>query len=278
MLFMRKILYFCIFILSNCIPCYADVIDLLMVYDNSSLSWLKNNGGMSSYSFEAVNRLNQAFRNSGIDVEFRCVKYLSIDYDYAGSLSGTLMALDDGEGVFQRVHEERDANGADLVAMFVDTGSAYGTTGNSYLLTNWNGRPDIGFSVCSVRAVAISDTLVHEIGHNLGADHSKFQTIHPGPNEYLDNEYSAGWYFSGSSSGRNYHTIMAYNFDGYGNSYTPCGLFSSPVILYDSAYAGNYADGDNSRLIKKTQSVVSQYRKPKVFANISHIKLLILDK
>lgn len=254
----------------------ADVIDMLIVYDNSASEWVDANGGMTAFSYEAVNRLSQAARNSGLDLEFRCVKFMSMDYDYASSMSGTLISLSNGDGVFQGVHDARDAHGADLVAMLVDTGSAYGNTGTGFQLTSWNGYADIGFSVCSIRAVAVSDTLAHEIGHNLGADHSKFQRDDPGPNEFLDNKYSAGWYFTGQEGGEAYHTIMAYNFDGFGNSYSPTGLFSTPLVDFSGTMAGNAADGDNCRLIMQTKSIVANYRPTKMNVVIPPIHLLLV--
>lgn len=254
----------------------AEVIDMLIVYDNSATEWVGANGGMTAFSYEAVNRLSQAARNSGLDLEFRCVKFMSVDYDYASSMSGALVSLRDGDGVFQSVHEARDAYGADLVAMLVDTGSAYGNTGTGFLLTTWNGCAEIGFSVCSIRSMSVSDSFTHEVGHNLGADHSKYQAADYGPNQYLDNEYSAGWYFTGQEDGCPYHTIMAYNYDGFGNIYSPTGLFSSPLVDFKGTTAGDAADGDNCRLIRLTQSIVANYRVTKKNICIPSIHLLLL--
>ena len=255
---------------------YADVIDMLIVYDNSAREWVDANGGMTAFSFEAVNKMNQSARNSGLDLQFRCVKYMHVDYDYGGVMYDTLRAARNGDGAFASVHEARDANGAALVALLVDTGSAYGTTGTGYLLTYWDGYADVGYSLCAIRAVAISDTMTHEVGHNLGADHSKYQTASPGPNEYLDDEYSAGWYFTGQDDGVLYHTVMAYNNDGHGNSYSPTGLFSSPLLGYKSTAAGDAADGDNCRLIMQTKSVVANYRATKMNIVIPPIHLLLV--
>jgi hypothetical protein len=128
------------------------------------------------------------------------------------------------------------------------------------LLTSYAGIPDYAFTSNAIRSVAISHTLTHEVGHNLGADHSKYQhpDLSPGPNEYLDNQYSAGWYFTGGA--KEYHTIMAYNNDGYGNTYYPAPLFSTPLVSYEGGVAGDAQDGDNARLLRYTMDTVASYK------------------
>ncbi len=185
-----------------------------------------------------------------------------VSYTYSGNLGTDLTNLQTGAGNLSVVDGWRDTYGADLVAMLVDTGSAYGTVGIGYLLTTYSGSPAYGFTVSAIRSVDISHTLTHEIGHNLGAHHSKFQTPSPGPNSAL-NSYSAGWYFTGTNATK-YHTIMAYNSDGYGNMYTEAPLFSTPLLSYQGTVAGHAVDGDNSRTIRQTMDAVAAYRPPAI--------------
>ena len=67
------------------------------------------------------------------------------------------------------------------------------------------------------------------------------------------------WYFTGSN-GRQYHTIMAYPYDGYGNNYRDAPLFSTPLRSYQGTVAGHAVHGDNARTINETKGVVSKYR------------------
>lgn len=236
----------------------ATVIDIMIVYDTTASSWVASNGGMDAFAQDAVTRMNQASENTGLDLRFRLVHAMSVGYTTT-SLNADLTALQSGSGALSEVAGARDHYGADIVAMLIDTGSASGFTGLGYLLASWSGHASYAHTVNSIRAVAVGSTLTHEVGHNLGADHAKDQSSGPGPNMYLDNQYSAGWYFRGAN-GIDYHTIMAYNYDGYGGYYDPAPLFSTPLKDYQGVPAGDPAHADNRRLLEQTKDVVAAYR------------------
>ncbi|MBK1723512.1 DUF4214 domain-containing protein [Thiocystis violacea] len=256
---------FCLLLLSLCGArgALAATIDVMLVYDTTATDWVSSNGGMTAFSEDVINRMNQAMQNSGAAINFRLVHAMSINYTTQSSLStpltADLSALQSGAGVFASVAAARDAYGADLVAMLIDHGYAWGYVGQGYLLTNWSGHAAYAHTVSAIRSVAISNTLTHEVGHNLGAHHSKHQATYPGPNDYLDGQYSAGWYFTGGD-GQDYHTIMAYNDDGFGNHYEEAPLFSTPLKSYQGTTAGSASDGDNVRLLAQTGAVVATYR------------------
>ncbi len=248
-----------IFFLPYFVPfLYGATIDVMIVYDTSAKTWVSSHGGMTAFAEDAVARMNQATANSNLSLTFRLVYTGDVSYTHSGNLSTDLNNLQTGTGNLSAVHKKRDSYGADVVAMMVDTGSAYGTVGVGYLLTSYSGQPKYAYSTEAIRAVNISHTLTHEVGHNLGCHHSKYQKDSPGPNTYLNN-YSAGWYFTGTN-GAKYHTIMAYNNDGYGNTYSEAPLFSTPLISYQSSPAGDTQDGDNTRNIRGTMDTVAAYR------------------
>ena len=242
----------------------AVIVDVMIVYDTTATTWVASNGGMAAFSQDAVSRMNQALQNSGLDDDsFRLVHSMSVNYTTTSNgttgLSPDLYPLQSGSGVFEPVHTARDYYGADLVAMMVDTGSAYGYVGVGYTLWQWSGTPDYGFTVNAIRSVEFSHTMTHEVGHNLGAHHAKNQASSPGPNNNLDGQYSAGWYFTGTN-GVKYHTIMAYNSDGFGGYYQSAPLFSTPLITHQQTPAGDANDGDNRRLISETIGTIADYK------------------
>ena len=234
-------------------------IDVMMVFDTTAAAWAQGNGGITNFANSAVSRMSTALANSGIGCTMRLAGIYCPPYTYGGEgLSTALTALRNGTGSLSGVATQRNACGADVVSMMVDTGSAYGTTGIGYM----NGTPakhvgaSYAFSVCSVQSVNSSHTMSHEIGHNIGCDHSKYQQSSPAPS----GTYAAGWYFTGSN-GTHYHTIMAYNSDGVNNwTYQPCGLYSSPLVTYQGTAAGHAADGDNARCITENMAAVAAYR------------------
>jgi hypothetical protein len=241
----------------------AENIDVLLVYDTTAQTWVANNGGIELFSLDIQNRLNQVASNSNLDLTFTVVHSLASDYTSqtvtsSTSLSSDLTALRTGADELAEAHTARDTYGADVVAMMIDHGSAYGYVGLGYNLIYWQGDASSAFTVSAIRSVDLTNTLVHEIGHNLGAQHPKALAGSPGPNPYLDNEYSAGWFFEGTN-GTKYHTVMGYNYNN-GNYYSPAPLFSSPLLTYQGTAAGSAADADNVRLIDQTKAVIANYR------------------
>lgn len=238
------------------------IVDVMLVYDTSGKKWVDGNGGMSAFSAAVINKMNLASENSGGKFSFRLAHAVATTYTAKSvggqtSLSPDLMSLSNGEGGLSGVAQLRQSYKADLVAMLVDTGTPYGYVGVGWLLGNATGNIGTGFTVNAIRSVNQTHTLTHEVGHNMGAHHSKNQTADPGPNTRLNN-YSAGWYFTGNNNTK-YHTIMAYNADGYGNYYDEAPYFSTPNKNYAGKPVGHAADGDNTRCMNDTAPYVSAY-------------------
>ena len=231
-------------------------VDVMLVFDTLAVTWANASaGGVTNFALSAVSRMNTALTSSGIACTMRLVGVYCPSYTYGGNFNTSLDELTKGLGGLSGVAAQRNACGADVVSMMVDTGSAYGVTGLGWV----NASVNYAFSVCAVRSVNQSHTMSHEIGHNFGCDHSKYQTSSPGPNSYYS--YATGWYFTGNNNFK-YHTIMAYGDDGHGNSYLPCGLYSSPLVTYQGVAAGHAADGDNARCIRERKATLAGFKTP----------------
>ena len=245
-------------------------VDVLVAFDRPAAAWARESGGgTADFATMAVQKMNLALANSGLGTtfRFRLVGTLEVPASAEGDLESVLDWTRDGTGVWKAVKEERDRVGADVVTTLVDTGSSYGVTGIAFGLrgSDLSAYSGSAYSACAIRAVARAHTMTHECGHNLGAGHAtavNTDRIAPGPQLH---GYSAGHFFTGSD-GVPYHTIMAYNWDGFGNSYDLAPLFSSPSLTWAGAAAGD-AKHDNVRTIRQTWSAASAWRSTKVPAS-----------
>ena len=263
-------------------PAAADqpeaTVDVLVAFDVDAAAWACSfGGGTTNFATVAVQKMNVALANSGLGTEFRFRLVGTVEVPASAATSfqgtqadlfnGTLDAAQSGSGVWVAVKNARDLTGADLVTTLIDTGSAYGITGLGFALktTKFASFSENPFNVCSIRAVATGHTMTHECGHNIGAGHAtavNTAQISPGPQLY---DYSAGHFFTGTN-GVPYHSIMAYNWDGFGNHYTEAPLFSSPNCPWRGTASGD-ATHDNVRTIRQTWAAASQWRASKVPAS-----------
>lgn len=245
----------------------STVVDVLVAYDKPAAEWAKRNGGgTTNFATMAVQKMNTALENNGLaeSFRFRLVGVLEVDAEGGTDFDGVLDATREGAGAWAAVKAKRDEVGADVVTTMIDTGSASGITGLGFSLerTPVSGFSESAYNVCAVRAVAQSHTMTHETGHNLGAGHASAvdpEQISPGPQLF---DYSAGYHFRGTD-GENYHTIMAYYYDGFGNTYEPAPFFSSPDRTYMGTAVGD-AMHDNARTLRETYAAAAKWRAQKV--------------
>ena len=257
-------------------------VDILVCFDKSAQTWCsKNSTTPASFAATAVAKMNTALANTGLDTKFRY--RLAGTYNINGTGGTDLEALiyavwGEGEAFnldtgtrdymyngtdWSIVETKRDEVGADLATVLVDIGDSGGgllVTGigdcpsaYEYLTGDWT------YSCCAISFVSVDHTLTHEVGHNMGCDHPDSTLVNsdyitPGPGVY---PYSCGYHFT--AQGTKYYTIMAYNYDGYGNNYTLCPYFSSPNYSYKGVAVGN-AIHDNTRTLENTYAKVAAFR------------------
>jgi len=242
------------------------VLDILMVYTPKAAQWALFNGGGILLNIANGMALNQIpLDNSNTGILMRVVHIAEVNYDEdADSVSTiTLRRLTarpggpfaDDVGFFDNVHTMREQYGADFVAILAlvnDTG------GLGFLPTSAAGRPDLAFSLTRIQQMANSYTFVHELGHNLGNNHSRNQTSAVAGEMGGLFDYSTGWAWQ-NGAGERTATVMAYPEGG-----TRIPFFSSPEMFYDSfptgSYTGTGSPADNVRSMREVKYIAANYR------------------
>lgn len=240
-------------------------VDILVAYDGKAAIWANaEGGGITNYAQAAVQKMNVAIANTGLDSSFRfrlagVMQVATAFANYEDSLNAAIF----GYGDWNSISANRNKVGADIVAVFVDVDSKNGVSGLAQILQY---EPDseyfseLAYCVCSVRFVKDSHTLTHEIGHTMGCGHSDIQPTSPGPQLYTD---SAGYFFSVGDT--RYHTIMAYDIEGAGGTeglgVEEVPYFSSPVHTYLDVAVGDEKH-NNTRTLLKTFAIASAWRDP----------------
>lgn len=259
------------------------VIDVMIVYTPAAEAWALSEEaggvGIQNVINQSMTIAQEAVDNSNIDLEFRLVHTTKVDY------TETVVETEDGEeendsgvdldkltdGDIPGVHEWRDEFNADLVAMFTyveDTG------GIAYLGSGSEDDAAYAYSITRVQQAANTSTHAHEMGHNMGKDHTRNQKDAAAGDEGGIFEYSTGWRWIGND-GETYVSVMSYDepADDDENGKDENGdpiyaiqvrLFSNPDINFQGvptgSYTGKYAPADNARSIREVMQRVSNYR------------------
>ena len=184
-----------------------------------------------------VAETNQAYAASGVHHRLRLVQRSEVQYAETGNSSLDLGRLwDSSDGHMDAVHAVRDRVGADLVHLIVDETDVCGRAGlvAAFGLTHY---------ACGGR------TFAHELGHNMGLWHDRYQVHH---NEGGARSHPAYGYVNqpalvaGIARSRRWRTIMAYNTQ-CADAYTRCSgplRFSNPRQSYNDDPVGiPYGEG-----------------------------------
>ena len=190
---------------------------------------------------------NHVYLSSGIPIVMRAVGF-SATQAYSGDAGTSVLSDLQGtaDGELDAIHAERDAVGADLVALL--TGDNPNYCGVAYMLGYTN--PAFGFSVVVWDCAIGNLSFTHEVGHNQGCCHA------PGDGGGCTNggvfPYSVGHRFTGTSATQ-WRTIMAYS----------PGIrwprFSSPLVEWDGVPTGLEA-ADNARTLVETAVSMANFR------------------
>ena len=216
-------------------------IDLLIVYSNEAITAAGGEAALNAKVASAISAANTAYTNSEVNIQLNLVHSAALNSSESGNFETDLNRLTTtNDGFWDNVHDLRDTYGADLVAMI--------NANNAYCGLGWIGRPNAayqvyGFSVTNQICLG-SQTLAHELGHNMGSMHNPEVVSGGAQGAY---SYSFGNHFG------SYRTIMAYA-PGTRASY-----FSNPDVSFDGSVTGT-ADRNNALSLNNMAATISGYR------------------
>lgn len=244
-------------------------VDILIVYDETAAQYVNKIGdSLEDFANAQVDKMNLVIGNTGLNslFKFRMRGVLTLQTTLGGDLNQALEFVSEnyevnGVRVTEAIYNKRNEVGADIVCTLIDTGSAYGQTGLGWEFgSGYFGAEEefaeSAFNVCAVRSVADAYTMVHEVGHNMGAGHHEsLEGI------YTSFPYSHGYYFTVGS--KQYCTIMAYDTAAYGGrDSTQIPFFSSPEYTYSGKPVGDETH-NNTQTIRNLCGYVMNFRAAK---------------
>lgn len=188
---------------------YAATLDLLVVYDTPSANYFS--GDVKTAMNNWVDQINAAYQASQVDIQLRLVG-VALNEEPGANMSEVLGKL----RVNSSVIALRDKLGADFVSQLHKTGSC----GVGYVSVNKNYTWNVLAAGCGPMVMA------HELGHNMGLNHSRRQ---------------------GDQSGSRYRYGVGYGVDNlfvdimaYGSAFNArrVNRFSNPNILCQGVPCG----------------------------------------
>ena len=230
----------------------GSIIDLLVKWTPTAAAETGGYVQIRSLAEACISFTNHVYAQSGISTRLRAVGY-GVTEDYSGDATDQDLIYkitDPGDGVLDKLHAERDALGADLVAVLQGDSNFYG--GLAWIFQGPS-RDDLGFSLTVWDRAIAGLTFSHEIGHNQGCCHAV------GDGGGCDD----GGYFTYSNGhrpvigGYNYATVMAYYAS---QTIFRAPRFSNPGIVFENVPTGVSGDSENARTINETALDVANFR------------------
>jgi hypothetical protein len=226
------------------------IIDILVAYSPEARTAHGGTDGIEALITLAVAEANQAYLNSAAPVQLRLVGAL----ETAGSESGDMNTdiarlLNPTDGHMDQVLLERDALGADVVSLFVESGSYCGLGYQMAMLHS--AYADYAFNVVKTSCATGYFSFAHEVGHNLGLSHDH------------DNATSGLFAYSYGHQDpiAGFRTVMAYDCLS-GCSRVP--HVSNPEVSYAGAPTGVLGYADNALALADTAPMVATWRESQV--------------
>jgi hypothetical protein len=190
----------------------------------------------------AIEEGNESFRQSNLgNIKLRLVHAYQTNYVEKGTHFDHLWHFHDKDGYMDEIHGLRDKYRADVAVLIVDDPNGCG------LSTRVFASADEAFSVVHHECAATTYSLVHEIGHLIGARHD--------PN--MDDNKAPFPYGHGYVNGTKWRDIMSYKESCGGCTRLP--VWSGPKTIVNGEPAGS-TELDNARVIMEQAARVAGFR------------------
>lgn len=218
-------------------------IDVMVVYTTAAKNLMGGTTSTKSKINLAMAKTNASFLDSGVDQEVRLVHTEEmVGYSEPSSFNQMLQDLQrNNDGKMDNVHALRTQYGADCVSLLcMNTqycGLAYLMTNVSTSFRTW------AFSVVNYSCMQNSQTLAHELGHNMGSNHD--------PQNASTGAYSYSFGFRTSNNAL--RTIMAYS------PGSEIDRWSGPNVSYNG-YTMGTSSQDNVRSLNNTAATVAAWK------------------
>lgn len=232
------------------------VIDVLVVYTPAALNAA---GSFSALDFRvqrSIAETNMAMANSLINASLRLVGEVEVNYTETGVLQTDLNNIQAGSGAFSGIPALRVQDGADIVSLWVGNGAD--VAGRGFLPQNPSTPdPTLGYNVVQEQYADNNYVFAHEIGHNLGADEDRADTVTP-----PTIPYAYGWTW----------TVGNYTIGDIISDADRVPYYSNPNVDYQGVPTGSPDTGptpaDAAKVMNQFAPIVANYE-PKTIPDTS---------
>lgn len=229
------------------------IIDYLFIFDQSGLRYAEEHGGgKDAFVTMALRTINDAMKNSDVNMRFRLVGTMILSNNMSSIDNGLDFVLNSEE-----VKKKRRELKADIVTICSEPFNN-GISGVAML----GAKRDVAYS--SVLASAVSGYVTaHEVAHIFGCQHARTNIGDSGTHEYAV-----------GVTNRPYYSLMAYSSDA-DNVTTLAPIYSGVKSIWKGVQLGSPRE-DNVRMLRERMHEVStfgDYLEKKYYVSQSDFKL-----
>lgn len=229
--------------------CVADTasktLTLLVAYTEAAQKAAGGAAELTVLIGDIIGEANLALKNSKIRAHLAVASVdkvtVATDAD-SGKYLDNLLASD-------AVKKLRETHKADIVSLLDDLPSSYTYCGVGFVMKDAK-KPSksVGHNIVDLGCAANNFSLIHEVGHNLGAGHN---AENAGTGHLFAYSFGLRW-------PNKFRTIMAYTCADT----TPCDRiprFTNPTIVFSGVTIGDAASADNARTLNETRCFAADW-------------------